>query len=309
LGERHHTLRFLTGRSQGSEVSLTEAAPLIVGRSGSAGLALLDGMTSRRHARFAIEGGDVVVEDLGSVNGTFVNGRKILARTLLSEGDRVLIGATILKVSTSFATSVTEPTIEVVEAVLEPEWQRSYRHLLDEGGLAAFLEAYVPGSEVALPDGTDVFLELRLDGASGFLALYRGRIWDCGLDSLPTAPPMKVLLRMLAATRGEVDARRSSPPDERRVDVEVSALLIDAKRAMDELDVLRQRLPDASEVLAIPRPLLPPLTDLDDVELTLLQLAHNHGHLDNILDATPLTDVDAVRRLLVLLEQGYLRRA
>jgi hypothetical protein len=265
-------------------------------------------MASRRHARFALESGVVVVEDLGSANGTFVNGRKIRSRTPLSEGDRVLIGATILKLSSSFATAGTGPTIEVSEDVVDLESRRE-SELLGEGGLASVLETYVPGSEVASPEGTDVFLDLRLDGVAGFLALYRGRIWDCGLDTLASAPPMKVLLRMLAATRGEVDARRSGPPDERRVDIDVSALLIDAKRAMDALDVLRQRLPAPGEALALPRPLSAPLIDLDDVDLALVQLAHNHGRLDRILDATPLTDVDAVRRLLVLLEQGYLRRA
>lgn len=312
MGERHHSLRFLTGKSQGSELVLADPGELVVGRSGEAGLLLLDSMVSRKHARFRVDGGVVSVEDLGSANGTFVNGQKIRKAVELSAGDRVLIGATILKLTVAVVTAGTEPTIEVAETVLEPEAARISGEL-EDGGVAKVLEAYaLGGAEDSLPGvggpSKDTLLELRLDGVPGFVAVYRGRIWDCGLDSLPGAPPMKVLLRMLAATRGEYYVRPGGPPESRRIDVDVSALLVDARRAGDELDVLKQRLPEPSESLALPRPIVPSLLVLDEVDLSLLQLAHNHGRVDRILDASRLTDVEVVRRLLGLLEQGYLRR-
>jgi pSer/pThr/pTyr-binding forkhead associated (FHA) protein len=60
---------------------------LTVGRSAESGLVLAQ--ASRKHARITTADGAAWVEDVGSTNGTFVNDRKITARTRLSSGDRV----------------------------------------------------------------------------------------------------------------------------------------------------------------------------------------------------------------------------
>ena len=60
-------------------------------------MVLVEDMVSRKHARIAMQGDQIWIEDLGSTNGTFVNGEKI-KRARLKEGDRVLIGTSILKV-------------------------------------------------------------------------------------------------------------------------------------------------------------------------------------------------------------------
>ena len=48
---------------------------------------------SRHHARILISGGEAVLEDLGSRNGTMVGGERIKTRRTLSDGDRILIGS------------------------------------------------------------------------------------------------------------------------------------------------------------------------------------------------------------------------
>jgi len=60
---------------------------LTVGRSAECGLRLTEGSPSRQHARLIVEGDQLWVEDLGSTNGSFVNGVRIAARTLLKNGD------------------------------------------------------------------------------------------------------------------------------------------------------------------------------------------------------------------------------
>jgi predicted component of type VI protein secretion system len=71
-------------------------ADLVVGREG-ADITLDDSQLSRRHARLALREGAVEVEDLGSTNGTYVNGARIEAPTRLSPGDTVRIGTTTLQ--------------------------------------------------------------------------------------------------------------------------------------------------------------------------------------------------------------------
>ncbi|MCA9615087.1 MAG: diguanylate cyclase [Myxococcales bacterium] len=71
-----------------------------VGRTSATPIHLMDPEVSRRHARFVVQGQRVVVEDLGSTNGTFVNGTQISGPTELADGDKIQIGTTtILKFS------------------------------------------------------------------------------------------------------------------------------------------------------------------------------------------------------------------
>src|SRR3954468_7629844 len=72
-----------------------------VGREPSLTLHLdADTQVSRRHARIAAQGGQILVEDLGSTNGTYVNEQPISAPRALNPGDKVRIGLTVLELRT-----------------------------------------------------------------------------------------------------------------------------------------------------------------------------------------------------------------
>ena len=68
---------------------------LVIGRASDADVRLSDTGVSRRHAELRREGDDHVLIDLGSTNGTLVNGRPI-ERVRLTSGDRIEVGATVL---------------------------------------------------------------------------------------------------------------------------------------------------------------------------------------------------------------------
>ena len=93
-------LRVVAGNAVGTTISLTEDA-FTIGRSeeGAGGLAG-DPELSRRHARVSRVEDRIVIEDLGSTNGTFVNGLRIPAPTVIEAGDVVWIGTTTLTVTT-----------------------------------------------------------------------------------------------------------------------------------------------------------------------------------------------------------------
>jgi hypothetical protein len=71
---------------------------MTVGRARDNDLSLADEGVSQRHCEFAAEQGYLVVRDLGSQNGTFVNGRRA-TQAKLREGDQVRIGATSVAIS------------------------------------------------------------------------------------------------------------------------------------------------------------------------------------------------------------------
>ncbi|WP_394796741.1 FHA domain-containing protein [Armatimonas sp.] len=73
-------------------------AGLVFGRDPGNSAALpADTKASRRHAQLVTDGGGVALEDLGSTNGTFVNGQRI-TRVALAPGDQIVIGSTTLRV-------------------------------------------------------------------------------------------------------------------------------------------------------------------------------------------------------------------
>jgi len=75
-------------------VILAPGVPLVVGRCSPSALRIPDRTLSREHARFSLAGERVIVEDLGSTNGTWVEGQRV-QRAELAAGDEVLLGGVV----------------------------------------------------------------------------------------------------------------------------------------------------------------------------------------------------------------------
>ena len=75
------------------EMHKIEGGEVVIGRAVSATVRLNDDGISRRHCRVVTLGGQLVIEDLGSANGTLVNG-EMVQQHALAEGDKIRLGAT-----------------------------------------------------------------------------------------------------------------------------------------------------------------------------------------------------------------------
>lgn len=76
------------------------ADELTVGRASGCGIALAsDSTVSQLHARLFRKEGRLYVEDLGSTNGTFVNGKPVTRPTELRARDRLQVGATVMELA------------------------------------------------------------------------------------------------------------------------------------------------------------------------------------------------------------------
>jgi hypothetical protein len=78
------------GHTPGMEYDIAEGA--VMGRGDQAEIRLEDPFASSRHARLVRQGGIVVLEDLGSTNGTYLNEELVSGPQPLHPGDRVRIG-------------------------------------------------------------------------------------------------------------------------------------------------------------------------------------------------------------------------
>ena len=91
-------LRWTDAESAAQEHELTRGE-LIIGRSSSCGLVLSDEKISRQHARLRIDGQSMLIEDLRSRNGTFLNGERVESADL-RVGDEIRLGDTTLRLTT-----------------------------------------------------------------------------------------------------------------------------------------------------------------------------------------------------------------
>jgi pSer/pThr/pTyr-binding forkhead associated (FHA) protein len=73
-----------------------EGDQLIIGRDSTNGVPINDAEISRKHSRLSFQGGKYVLEDLGSTNGTFVNGQRLAGPVVLKPGDVVSLGEQIV---------------------------------------------------------------------------------------------------------------------------------------------------------------------------------------------------------------------
>ncbi len=80
-----------------SRTIVFDGRPLTIGRAADNGVILRDGRASRHHARIDSRRGSLVLSDLGSTNGSFVNDRRVES-IALGEGDRIRVGTTTLLV-------------------------------------------------------------------------------------------------------------------------------------------------------------------------------------------------------------------
>jgi hypothetical protein len=302
-GPRSFVLRFISGKYQGGEFPVTADKHILIGRSSDLDMVLVEDMVSRKHARIMMQADQIWIEDLGSTNGTFVNGEKI-KRTHLKEGDRVLIGTSILKLIASDAPR------DGVDAKRDLENVAQARRTTQQRTMSGSIE------EVPLPDLMQLFgtskktgvLVIRTDDDVGRIYLKKGVIAYAIINELEDVQPLKSLYRMLTWQKGLFDL---DPGEERQFAHELNAsvqeVLIEGMRQLDEFNRIREDLPDLSARIALPAPLIPPLRDLKPAELDVLQLAHNYGVFETVLNKSLATDLETAEIILKLLKASYLR--
>lgn len=301
-------LRFISGKYQGGEFPLGEGQEIVIGRSSELDMVLVEEMVSRKHARIALTDGVINIEDLGSTNGTFVNGEKV-DRGTLREGDRVLIGTNILKVIATAQDANEKPDMKSVAAGRVTAKQRMSRASEEAPRMSGSLE------EIPLPDLLQLFgtskktgvLVLRTDTREGRIFLAEGKVRFASIEGSDHVRSLKAVYRMLDWNKGMFAL---DPPDtrdfENPVDASAQELLMEGFRQQDEFNQLRGRLPALELRMGLKLPLEPKLHDLTPAELDVLQGVISAPSLEAAFDLVPGTDLDAAHAVIALVQRGYL---
>jgi hypothetical protein len=297
-------LKFISGKYQGGEFPLLPEREIVIGRSSDLDMVLVEDMVSRKHAKISTQNGQVVIQDLGSTNGTFVNGEKI-KKTRLKEGDRILIGTSILKV-----VSTSAPAADVAQARKNME---AIGSTATEDGSKSDMTGRL--EEVPVPDLLQLFstskrtgtLHIRSAPHFGKIYLRDGNVFYAAIDDNHDLGPMKAFCRIVGWKQGQFEFGRPEDTSGFLVELEDStqSLLEKANEQVAAYDQLSSELPQPHHRLAIPRPLEPQLSLLGQPELDVLQLVHNHGTMQKVLDHSSTTDFETATALVNLMVQGY----
>jgi pSer/pThr/pTyr-binding forkhead associated (FHA) protein len=297
-------LRFISGKYQGGEFPLRPHREIVIGRSSELDMVLVEDMVSRKHAKITTDDKTVSIQDLGSTNGTFVNGEKI-RKVELKDGDRILIGTSIVKLvyvdgENTNGLSETEARSRMAVTANKRPPTKSMSGSIEEIPLPDLLQLLSTSRKSGV-------LVLRSDGGVGKLYLRKGQIYFASIDDSFNMGPRKAIFRMLTWTQGFFELE---PPDERAVLEELQdsteGLLMEGMRQLDEHRMLSEKLPPMTASISIPRPLEPKLRDLGPEELDVFQTALSADTLRTLFDESSLTDLTVAEKLKVLLDKGYL---
>lgn len=103
------------GPSPGKVFTLSRGE-ISIGRDTSNDIVINVAEVSRKHARLILKGGGYVLEDLGSTNGTFVNGQRIIAPHVLRPGDVIMLGDAV---SLEYQSSSYDPNATMISTTSE----------------------------------------------------------------------------------------------------------------------------------------------------------------------------------------------
>jgi pSer/pThr/pTyr-binding forkhead associated (FHA) protein len=291
---------------------------IVIGRSSDLDMVLVEDMVSRRHARITAFNGELMIEDFGSTNGSFVNGERI-TKAKLKEGDRILIGTNIIKLV--HRDSADRDASSMMGQSGGPQGGMGQTIGMDPRGVrptGATMTGAIMGliDEVPLPDLLQLFSTSKRNGVlvittahdTGKVFLRTGRVYFSMINDDREIDPYKAFYRMMSWKSGHFSLEPAS--DEKfsnEMDESVEGLMMEGMRQLDELQTLGSDVPEMEYGLAMVAPLQAPLRELKPNQLDVFQLALNYNQVGRVLNKSAESDLDVMQIVLFLLRNGYLR--
>ncbi len=199
---------------------------VVLGRSRSCDLRIGGGDASRRHAEIRGDADGFLVRDLGSTNGTLVNGDRV-GEHRLAPGDRIEIGATMItfcEVGGGFENLGLESDTQKTILTERPASNQVFEGELAEIPPFAVLQMLEMGRKTGL---------LQFDSVEGV-----GRLWLTKGDPVhaetKTQSGFDAAIAIVHASTGRFTFQPHETPTERTIEASVTELLLEASRALDE---------------------------------------------------------------------------
>jgi pSer/pThr/pTyr-binding forkhead associated (FHA) protein len=212
-------------------VRVERGREVTLGRSPDCSMQLPSAGASRRHATVSWQGERVVLRDLGSTNGTYLNGELVVGDATLESGDRITIGGVEIRFCCVEAgTAVTQASDEQTRTVVS-FWPvaaasavETLRGDLAKVPLFAVLQMLEMGSQTGC-------LAIDTKNGEGWMWLEAGRLVHA---ESAKASGLDAALELAQASAGRFDFAPGSPTPERSFRASVTEVILEATRLLDE---------------------------------------------------------------------------
>jgi len=298
-------LHQVDGPGPARKVRVLPMEEVVLGRDDDCEIILDEGPVSRTHAKVVYHDYQPEVHDLGSTNGTFLNGKRV-HRAYLKHGDRIQVGANVFEVRVGMESS------EATTDAFSGSPARDLKTRLQERKSTSRQSSAISGriSEIRL---TSVLQIIESDRATGTLVVLQG-----GRDgklhihqgvvrhaTLGRTRGLKALYRLLALDDGTFELYiPGRNPDYDTVEGDLQKHLLEAMRQKDEVAVYRKQLPAASTRLVfVPEKVLP-LSRVPPAVFEVMSSVSRYNTVDDIIEHCTLPDFEVCRVLLALLKHG-----
>lgn len=310
----------LSGNQAGEKIEINPQEAFVFGRDGSCNVSLPERRVSRKHAviQWDEEQKAFVIQDLGSLNGTFVNGEHIPGPKVLHDQDRIQIGSFLFEFSASEMTAAAPPPADRLSSVLRstspsepPRFEAptgtdgsSISGKLSDVPLSDLLQMLSStkkgGRLVIAPSKKELSPQPSKDTCS--IYLRAGEVVGASTQDLDG---VDAFYKILALTHGYFSLYPVSFEISNPIETPLEALLLEGFRRLDEEKTATIQLDPETRFEVKPDE---PLSELDPDELRIFQIAWKKKKLKEIWAMSHLdpSQTDAVIRKL--LRNGYLSK-
>ncbi|MGB1012835.1 MAG: FHA domain-containing protein [Nannocystaceae bacterium] len=307
MGDSIHVLQFLSGKYKGKAFPLgPDGDNFVVGRSGDADLVLADANVSRKHARIFAERDRLWITDLGSRNGTLINGVP-QGRHCLHGGDRIVLGGSLIAVELRESSELPDASTRAGEAKrtkqgVDNGTSKSMSGSLEDIPLVDVLQFLATSRK----SGT-INVRNDDDNISGSVYLQEGnayyaRIGDAKMD------PEKAMMRMILWPKGRfaLDNAPFKEEPHKRITTPLGHILMESARIQDEISHLadRHNIPEYRGTVAVVSPSPVRWHTLEAADLEIIQSLVEGDSWADVLDRFPHDDLTLTQQIVKLAKRG-----
>lgn len=300
-------LVLLTGPEQDRRVSVGEGESILLGRSPEAQIVIDDIKASRRHTRCYCEDGNLKVVDLGSFNGTFVNGNRI-ERAILFAGDSLQVASLRIKVE-----SATNKLVDTQEQSAEaatntkngPTSGTTMGNVLSDVLTPAKVADMVKFLRERNKTGA---LVIHTSWGSGKIYFRKGAVFSASIEGAPHIPPEKAIQRLMRSQSGSIAYSVDPPaPQGEEISGTLEEIIQEDANFPEVYSELEKQMPSPTAGLTIAESAITAGEDFTHDEEEVLHLVRQKGTVSHLMDHFSGTDTVAIQTLLALARHGFIK--
>lgn len=303
-------LHFIEGENAGVKIRIPPEQEIVIGRSQKCDVCLSERKISRKHAKIQDKQEGHILLDLGSTNGTYLNGQRVEQAVPLKAGDMLRIGTSVINIAVSEGGAEEIKELEINSmassaAVEEAPVEVSSSKKPLSGNL----------TQMPLPDLLQTLANSQRSGhvlltgtEQGEIIIKEGTVIGARAGKVRGE---KAFYRLLSWENADFEfasdeADEIQADDEEKIEMTVESLLLEGFRQLDEIARIIDKAPAIDAEITLNAEMPAKLSKLHPRVLDMVQLIIAKNRVKDILDSSKLSDLDSWKVLAYLKSKEYI---